>query len=222
MPPKKNNRSQSDYSEEELRTEANHLERAVTIPVNVEIRADHRVLDLGEVEKFLRRADKIVLQDCGCRTGKRNCDAPLDVCLSIDPPKDYLKKFASQNPREVTLAEALKALEKSHEAGLVHMAYTMKGDDHASLICSCCPCCCFTLNGLLRHGISAQVLTSKFISEQNSEKCTGCGTCVNRCVFGARKIVEKKLEYDKSKCFGCGLCVSTCPTSAISLTPRAA
>jgi ferredoxin len=213
-------RNQSDYTEEELRREADTLERAVTIPVNVEIKADHRVLDLGEVEKILRQANKIVLQDCGCRTGKGNCDAPVDVCLNIDPPHDYLKKSTNNNPREVTLAEALRALERSHKAGLVHMAYTIRGDDHATLICSCCTCCCFTLNGLLRHDIATQVLTSKFIAEQDPEKCIACGKCANRCVFGARRIVKKKLEYDKSRCFGCGLCTSTCPTSAIALKPR--
>ena len=213
-------RNQSDYTEEELRREADTLERAVTIPVNVEIKADHRVLDLGEVEKILRQANKIVLQDCGCRTGKGNCDAPVDVCLNIDPPHDYLKKSTNNNPREVTLAEALRALERSHKAGLVHMAYTMRGDDHATLVCSCCSCCCFTLNGLLRHGIATQVLTSKFIAEQDPEKCIACGKCANRCVFGARRVVKKKLEYDKSRCFGCGLCTSTCPTSAIALKPR--
>jgi len=212
-------RRQSDYTEEELRHEADTLERAVTIPVNVEIKVDHRVLDLAEVEKILRQANRIVLQDCGCRIGKGNCDAPVDVCLNIDPPQDYLKKSAN-NPREVTLAEALRTLERSHKAGLVHMAYTKRGDDHAKLICSCCPCCCFTLNGLLRYGIATQVLTSKFIAEQDSEKCIACGKCANRCLFGARRFVKKKLEYDKSRCFGCGLCTSTCPTSAIALKPR--
>jgi ferredoxin len=223
MPSREAKRDQSDYNREELRREADHLEQAVTIPVNVEIKANHRVLNLGEMEKILRRARKIVLQDCNCRTGKGNCDAPVDVCLNIDPPRDYLKKHANKNnAREVTLAEALGALERSHNAGLVHMAYTMKDDDHPTLICSCCPCCCFTLNGLLLHGIATKVPTSKFIIEQDPEKCTTCGKCVDRCVFGARKVVKTRLEYDKSRCFGCGLCASTCPTSAITLRPRAA
>lgn len=55
MPSKLWKRYPSDYTEEELRAQARELESAVTIPANVEIEADHRVLDLGEVEKLLRQ-----------------------------------------------------------------------------------------------------------------------------------------------------------------------
>jgi Pyruvate/2-oxoacid:ferredoxin oxidoreductase delta subunit len=209
-----------DYTDEELRAQAHEIENAITIPVNIQIKADHRVLDFGEVEKILKLAKKLVLQNCGCRTDKGNCDAPNDVCITIDPPEDYVAKFSRYNARESTLEEALDALKRSHEAGLVHLAYTMKGDDEASIVCSCCPCCCHTLGGLLRHGISTQVLTSKFIAEQSQEKCVACGKCVQRCVFGARDLDNGELKYDQSKCFGCGLCVSTCPVDAVSLTRR--
>ena len=83
-----------DYSDEELRKQARDLEYAVTIPVNIEIKANHRVLDLSEVESYLKKAKKIGLQDCGCRVEKGNCDAPRNVCLSIDEPDDYFNKNA--------------------------------------------------------------------------------------------------------------------------------
>lgn len=213
-------RYSNDYSDEELRKQANDLENAVTIPVNVEIKTDHKVLDLREVEGYLRKAKRIGLQDCGCRVEKGNCDAPRNVCISIDPTGDYFSKNTRYGAREATLNEALDALRRSHEAGLVHMAYTMKGDDRATVICSCCPCCCHTLGGLLRFGIATKVLTSKFVAEENYEKCVSCGRCVERCVFGARNIDDEGLEYDGSRCFGCGLCVSTCPTGAITLKIR--
>lgn len=210
----------NDYSNEELRKQAGDLENAVTIPVNVEIKTNHRVLDLSEVESYLRRARNIGLQDCGCRVEKGNCDAPRNVCISIDQPDDYFGKNARYRARKSTLKEALEALRKSHEAGLVHMAYTMKGDDRVSLICSCCPCCCSTLGGLLRFGIATKVLTSKFVTEENYEKCLRCGRCADRCVFGARRFEAGELVIDSSRCFGCGLCVSTCPAGAITLKHR--
>ena len=220
MPSKMGKRYASDYTDEELRAEARELESAVTIPVNIQIQVDHRVFDLGEAESLLRRAKKIVLQDCGCRTDKGNCDAPRHVCINLEPTEDYVKKFAKHNPHEATLDEALKALKKTHEAGLVHMAYTMKGDDHPTIICSCCPYCCHTLGRLLRYGIATQVLTSNYVAEQNPEKCVGAGRCVDRCVFGARELDNSELKHDKTKCFGCGLCLSTCPAHAITLVPR--
>jgi Pyruvate/2-oxoacid:ferredoxin oxidoreductase delta subunit len=209
-----------DYTDEELRKQADDLENAVTIPVNVEIRMDERVFDLSEVEKILKQAKKIIVQECGCRSDKKNCESPLEVCLVIDPAADYATKFAERHPREVSLKQALDVMRGSHEAGLVHMAYTKKGDDRATLICSCCPCCCTTLGGLLRHGIATHVLTSRFIAQENYEKCVDCGKCVDRCVFGARDLDTGKLTFDSSRCYGCGLYVSTCPTTAITLVPR--
>ncbi len=209
-----------DYSDEELQAQADDIKCAVTIPVNIEIEADHRVLDLSEVEKILRKAKGIGLQDCGCRMDKRNCDAPVHVCLSVDPAVDFTTRFAKSHAHECTLDEALSALKRSHEGGLVHMAYTMKGEDRVSLICSCCSCCCPTLGGLLRHGIAPEILTSRFVAEDNRGKCKACGKCADRCVFRARVFKEGELQYDRTKCFGCGLCISTCPTNAIALVPR--
>lgn len=220
MPSRMGKRYPRDYTDDELRAQARELESAVTIPVNVEVDADQRVLDLSEVERILRQASRIVLQDCGCRADKGNCDAPRDVCINIDPPEDYVTKYGMYHAHESILEEALNALKRSHEAGLVHMAYTMKGSDRATVICSCCTCCCHTLGGLLRHGIATQVLTSRFVAEQDPQKCIGCGRCVERCVFGARDLETGELKYDRFKCFGCGLCVSTCPGLAITLISR--
>ncbi len=211
-------RFENDYTVEELEKIYSDITSAVTVPVNVDIKAEHRVLDLSRMEEILKGAKRIVLQDCGCRVNQANCDAPRDVCVSIDEAATTEEK--KYNPREVTLDEALAALRHSHEAGLVHMAYTMEGDDRPTIICSCCPCCCHTLSGLLRFGIAKHVLTSDIVSETDSKACTVCGVCSERCVFGAREVVDGKLVYDSELCFGCGLCVSTCPEQAISLAGK--
>jgi len=211
---------ENDYTLEELEEIYSDIETAVAVPVNVAIKAEHRVLDLSRMEEILRGAERIVLQDCGCKVDKGNCDAPKDVCISIDGAADYEQELGKYNPREIDLNEALDILRRSHEAGLVHMAYTMEGDDRPTIICSCCPCCCHTLSGLLRFGIAKHVLTSDMTSETDLEACDDSGTCADRCVFGAREMIDGKLSYDPEKCFGCGLCVSTCPTSAVNLIGR--
>lgn len=208
------------YSEKQLHEIADEIDRAVTIPVSTMIEAEHRVYDLSEMEKILREANRITVQDCGCRTEYRNCDSPRDVCLGLDEEADVALK-GKYNARVVTIDEALDVLRRSHEAGLVHMAYVMEGYEKPGLVCSCCPCCCHTLGGLLRYGIHTQVLTSSLIAIDDHEKCNACGTCTSRCVFGARNLVEGELIYDSTKCYGCGLCVSTCPTQTISMIPRA-
>ena len=221
MPSRMGRRYPNDYTEDRLREIAGDLEKAVTVPVNVKVEAEHRVYDLGEMEEILRGAERIVLQDCGCKTEYGNCDSPTRVCLSIDEAAEGSLRHEEHHPREVSLDEALEALEVSHEAGLVHMAYTMKGDERPTVICSCCPCCCHTLGGLLRFGLSTQVLTSRYVAEDDEESCNRCGVCVDRCVFDARSMTGGELSYDPSSCFGCGLCVSTCRTGSIRLVPRA-
>lgn len=204
----------------ELSDISSDIEVAVTVPVNVAIEAEHRVLDLSETRRILGKAQRIILQNCGCKTERGNCDSPRDVCISLDEAADYALENRKYSPREVGIGEALDALERSHEAGLVHMAYTMKGDDYPTLICSCCPCCCHTLGGLLRRGIAAKVLTSRYIAEDDPAKCIGCSRCVERCVFNARTVTGGELCYDPTRCAGCGLCVSTCPEGAIKMKPR--
>ena len=213
-------RFENDWTMDELGDIYADIEKAVTVPVNVKIEAEHRVLDLSRMEEILRDAELIVLQDCGCKTMRGNCDAPRGTCISLDAVAKDALKDTRYNPRVVTLDEALEALRTSHEAGLVHMAYTMEGDEYPSPICSCCPCCCHTLSGLLRLGLAPVVLTSDKVAVDDSERCTNCGTCVSRCVFRARMMVDGVMAYDPAKCFGCGLCVSTCPANAITLARK--
>jgi len=208
---------ENDYTVEELEKIYGDITSAVAVPVNAVIKAEHKVLDMSRMEELLRTAEKIVLQDCGCRVDKGNCDAPLEVCISLDEAVDYELQSGRYNPRKATLEQALEALRRSHEAGLVHMAYTMEGDDRPKVICSCCPCCCHTLSGLLRFGIAKHVLTSDMVSETDVDACNSCGICANRCVFGAREMADEGLVYRPWQCFGCGLCVTTCPPGAIKL-----
>ncbi len=193
------------------------LDHGITLPVNVRIEADHTVFDLSEARRILSKAKRIAMGTCPCRSEHHNCDAPIDVCLSMDAEAE--RSIKSGN-REVTLEEALTILKRSHEAGLVHMAYVAKGADRPKVLCSCCGCCCDTLVPMIEKGTFDLILTSRLIAEDTHENCSACGVCVSRCIFRARRLVDGELAYDSKKCMGCGVCVSTCPTGAISMVPR--
>lgn len=49
--------------------------------------------------------------------------------------------------------------------------------------------------------------------------CTGLGTCVRACKFGAISIVDGVAVVDYKKCEGCGACVHACPKHIIDLIP---
>jgi ferredoxin len=208
----------NDWTREELQREYVDKMTAVTVPVHVTIHGQQTILDLSSMEDLLRNAEVIALEDCGCRTKWHKCDAPADVCISLDDgARDSMKRGA----RRISLAQALVALQRSHRAGLVHMAFTFRGKDKPEVICSCCSCCCHSLSALVRFGMPDAVVASKYIAQQNRDTCNNCGTCVKRCQFKARQLDPRKiLVFDPAKCFGCGLCLSTCPTRSIKLVTR--
>jgi len=52
----------------------------------------------------------------------------------------------------------------------------------------------------------------------DDSKCTGCGICVEVCLYDALEIGRKvRLVVDSELCDNCGLCVSICPFEAPSL-----
>lgn len=208
----------NDWTREELQREYVEKMTAVTVPVHITIHGQQTILDLSSMENLLRNAQIITLEDCGCRTKWHKCDAPTDVCISLDDEaRDSMKRGA----RRISVAQALVALQRSHRAGLVHMAFTFSGKDRPEVICSCCSCCCHSLSALVRFGMPDAVVASQYIAQQNSDTCNNCGTCVQRCQFKARQLDSKNmLVFDPVKCFGCGLCLSTCPTRSIKLVSR--
>lgn len=208
----------NDWTKEELEEEYVNTMTAVTVPVNIHIEGQQRILDLSEMKEILREAKTISLGECSCRKKLKKCDAPLDVCISLDKEAEDI--INSGLARKVNLQQALGALERSHSAGLVHIAYTFEGNEKPDIVCSCCSCCCHSMSALIRFGIPDAVTSSKYVAVNNQETCTNCGTCVKRCQFKARHLENNKLVYNKDRCFGCGACVSTCPTESISLTKR--
>lgn len=207
-----------DWTREELMRDYVNQMTPVTVSVNISIHGQQTILDLSSVEAILRTAEVITLEECGCRTKWHKCDAPLDVCLSLD---NEAREAMKRGAKRISLAQALVVLKRSHKAGLVHLTYTFKGKDTPEVICSCCSCCCHSLSALVRFGIPEHVIASEYIARQDYDTCENCGTCVQRCQFHARQLdSDQRLVFNQAKCFGCGLCISTCPTNSITLIKR--
>ncbi len=50
-----------------------------------------------------------------------------------------------------------------------------------------------------------------------TEKCTGCGDCVESCPLSAIEVKENIATVDADACGDCGACVDACPSQAISV-----
>ncbi len=193
--------------------------RPVTIPVNISVDGRQKVLGFEEAEKLLRKAKLISLEECSCRKRIRGCDSPLDVCLCMDEEAE--EAMVKRGAWETTLDKAMDALRRSHEAGLVHMAYETRGGP-INIICSCCACCCHTLAAITRFGYDESIVGhADVIAERDLGLCDSCGVCVERCHFNAWTMKDGSVAFAPAKCAGCGVCASSCPTGAIRLVRRA-
>jgi ferredoxin len=185
------------------------------VPVNQPVEARNRILAYEDVEQIIRNAGRVAVTKCTCRLIERKCDKPLEVCLQVGKAADYTIERGSG--REVTLEEAMEIIRKSEEAGLVHV--TMNRAEESHFICNCCDDCCMSFT-LISQGINL-CDPSRYRAEVDVEKCSGCGTCLDRCFFDAVSLAgegeEQTSSIDPEKCMGCGLCAVTCPEEAITL-----
>jgi uncharacterized Fe-S center protein len=52
-------------------------------------------------------------------------------------------------------------------------------------------------------------------------KCTGCGECVEACLYGALSLLEERMVRDEEKCMSCNQCFFLCKEGVFTLPPRA-
>lgn len=173
-----------------------------------------KVLAPENVRQILESASRIAVTPCTCRLTMKKCDAPVEVCLQINKAADYTVDRGSG--RELTLDEALKIIDQTEEAGLVHV--TMNKADMGHFICNCCGCCCQSFTLLISDGVNL-CDPSRYVPEVDADTCTACGACEDRCWFSAIAVGDDDVaQVNKEKCLGCGQCAIGCPEEAITMT----
>jgi Pyruvate/2-oxoacid:ferredoxin oxidoreductase delta subunit len=183
------------------------------IPVGVTIEAKTHILAFEDVRSIIENAKKISVTKCTCRLTAHKCDRELEACLQINKGAEY--NIARGTGRELTKDQALEVVRKAEEDGLIHVVMNKRNVDH--FICNCCPCCCQTMPILIKHNISV-IEPSRFAAQVDSDLCTACGTCLDRCYFSAIQVEENESAHvDAKRCMGCGLCMVTCPSGALSM-----
>lgn len=203
------------YNEEMIPT---HKERPdIELPFRVitvskEIESHQEILPYEHVEKLVEKAENIAVQDCPCRVRERNCDNPLQTCLSLNRLADYI--VARGIGRRIEKSEAIEIIRKSEELGLIH---EVDNNVDPTVICNCCTCCCTFLRAVTVYGQNSVVAGSRYRALIGPETCIACGLCVEKCQFNAIREDELVYSIDQDKCIGCGLCVSHCPQDAIKM-----
>jgi ferredoxin len=194
------------------------------IPVEQSIDGEQQVLSAEEAHAVLQNlaTDELALVPCPCRTrtekmGDRECRDrnPVGSCIFIGMPAALFK--ANGLGRAVTKAEAIRYFDQMQELGLVATTENYLSPD-PTIICLCCECCCSQVRGRTRWDNPDALLPSNFVPRA-TEECLMCGTCEDRCFFGALSVDEEagRVVADPEKCVGCGVCTLACPQDALKL-----
>jgi MinD superfamily P-loop ATPase containing an inserted ferredoxin domain len=171
-----------------------------------------RILPYEQTSQIIKSAKKIVVQTCACRKRERNCDAPLETCISLDGLAEYVLKRGLG--KELTQNEALKLLKDCEKRGLIHQT---ANNDHPDVLCNCCPCCCAFLRAVIYYRKKAAVVKSRFRPQVDPSKCKDCLKCTRSCYFSAMINKDGRKIFAEENCYGCGLCAAACPNKAIEM-----
>jgi ferredoxin len=199
-------------------------------PVLDDDQAAH-VLDYERASEVIRTASHIGVGMCYCRHKTqhlgRNCDAPLDICMTFNGSAESLTKHG--HARAIDTFECLDLLDEAHERGLVQFGENVQRK--VNFICNCCGCCCEAMIAQRRFAHLAPVHTSNWVPEVDGGSCNGCGKCVDACPVEALSLTSandpgrprrRAARLDPDVCLGCGVCVRACPEEGIALRERAA
>jgi Pyruvate/2-oxoacid:ferredoxin oxidoreductase delta subunit len=222
-----------DFCEEEWYPDRlKEMAKAPRPPLRV-VAAYRAIKDIPGIEPYDDMREIIKAQEtmalCSCTCRKRRtllgmaCEHTHDAnCFQFNRGAEYA--IARGSGRNLTQEQMVKLLDETEEDGLVH---TWRNDRSMSMpvFCSCCIDCCMVWHPIDTHhgNIGWYWAKSRFQAQIDDSHCTGCQTCVDRCMFNAIEMVKvpgsKKLKakIDPEKCFGCGVCAIKCEHDALIL-----
>jgi electron transport complex protein RnfB len=195
-----------------------------TIPVGKSIPINRYVTTYDHLTDIISgTTGPIVVHECICRkmaTMKSNpCQktSRLETCMALgDMARNSIRMGKG---RVVSKEEALDIAGQNESDGLVlQPSNTQKVD----FVCACCGCCCGMLRIQKILPKPVDFWSSNYYASVNSETCTGCGTCKERCQVNATSLDDHLGIYtvNLDRCIGCGNCVSSCPSGAMSLLEK--
>ena len=190
------------------------------IPLEKAIPVDIDVMPYVKASTYLDKASSWGVLDCICRVQKRligqGCDHTVENCLVFSPKPGAFDK--NEDIKALTREEALEILAEADREGLVHSVNNAQTEVY--YVCNCCTCSCGVLRGMVEYGSEHSIARSDFYATVDEDHCTGCESCLERCLFNAMTMVDGICEVNKVNCYGCGLCISSCATDALSLVQK--
>ena len=118
----------------------------------------------------------------------RNCDAPMDICMTFNGTAQSLTRHGYA--RAVDVHEGLDLLQQAYEQNLVQFGENVR--ESVNFICNCCGCCCEAMIAARKFGMLNPVHTTNFLPVVDEAACNGCGKCVSACPVEAMTLVSSQ------------------------------
>lgn len=192
------------------------------IPVDRTIRAGNVIHTYDQVMTYIEKYDSIAVGTCFCRhaarlRGESTHGMPMEVCMWFGNIADQL--IERLGGRRVTREEAREVLDRSEEAGLIHMSRNTTED--IDFLCNCDRWHCEVVNHVLKQSRPGWVFNSGFLPVFDAGRCAACETCIERCPPEALKMGTNNLPVvNLDRCFGCGVCATGCPENAVAMEKK--
>ena len=193
------------------------------IPINRTIDAATRIHTYDQVKSYIESTEPLAASTCYCRHQAKlvdessHCGKPDDVCLQLGWGAQFIIDCGLG--KKITKRQAMDILDRCEAAGLVHCTNNRQEID---FLCNCCSCHCIILQNALAYPKPGRALNSGFQPRWDTERCSACETCIERCPMDALQMSAEQIPaVDLDRCIGCGVCATGCPEEAIEMIERA-
>jgi len=192
------------------------------ITVDALVKVDNQIHTYDQVQSFIDKYDPIAVSTCYCRhaavlRGEDIHGMPTDVCMQFGPIAQYV--IERLGGKKVTKQEAREVLDRAEKAGLIHMSQNTTED--IGYLCSCDRWHCIVVTNVLAKPKPGLFFNSGFEPRFDSDLCSGCGICIDRCPPAALTMGDNDLpQVNLDRCFGCAVCATGCPTEAIGMVNK--
>lgn len=179
------------------------------------------ILDYERTTHIVKTAKRICVGTCACCNMEALqdnpvCDRPQRTCMSFNAGADAVLR--SGQGEEISTEEAMNIVDECIAHGMVQCADNVKTEPW--YMCNCCSCCCHLFRSMRDSTLDKTVVSSNYIAEVDTEKCTDCGTCIKRCPADCIESQGNYVKVNPNKCVGCGVCQTGCPKKAITMNKR--
>ncbi len=179
-----------------------------------------QVVPVEDTLNILENVESVVRLPCVCRKAVAGKEKRYCLGIGFDLTDIFKDTPDFSDFERISKDEAKRFVSSLDSEGQTHTIWTLK-TPYIGSVCNC-DRECMAYRFQVKMDIGTAMWRGEYIAEVDSDSCTGCQICMERCYFDA-------IEFDRSNrkccinmmnCYGCGICRAVCKNDAITLRDR--